>query len=169
MADERRINSFPPIIDKDSRVLVLGTMPGAESLRQCQYYAFCRNQFWSVIFALYGLERPEDYDVRVRFLHEKHIALWDVLDACERRTSADSDIKKPEPNKIAELLQQYPKIEAVFLNGKGAAKLFNIFILPQIAIKPYIDILPSTSPAYTIRYEQKLDGWKKLLKYASKL
>src|SRR5664280_2641543 len=121
--NDHRIFSFPPIVDDESRVLVLGTMPGAESLRQQRYYAYERNQFWTMLFALYGLSRPDDYEKRVVFLYEKKIALWDVLDSCMRSGSADSKIRFPQPNSIPELLESHPNIGAVFLNGKGAAVL----------------------------------------------
>jgi hypoxanthine-DNA glycosylase len=165
--DDCRISSFPPIISDDSRVLVLGTMPGAESLRQYRYYAYERNHFWSVIFALYGMERPVDYDERVQFLHEKKIAVWDVLASCERRSSADSEIKNPEPNKIVELIDDHPQIQAVFLNGKGATKLFNRHILIKLHRVVHVETLPSTSPAYAIPFSVKLAGWQKLLAFLS--
>lgn len=166
--EDGRISSFPPIVDGNSRVLVLGTMPGAESLRQRRYYAYERNHFWTVVFALYGLERPADYDDRIKFLYEKKIALWDVLDSCERRSSADSEIKNPAPNGIADLMKQYPRIEAVFLNGNGAAKLFKRFVQHDVGSGIHVETLLSTSPAYAIPYEKKLQGWQRLLEYLSK-
>ena len=163
MAD--RIDSFPPIVDGRSRALVLGTMPGAESLRQRRYYAYERNHFWSIVFALYGLERPPDYDERIVFMQDKRIALWDVLKSCVRPGSADADIKAPAPNAIAELLDGHPAIGAVFLNGKGAEKLFQKLIVPHLNRGIPAITLPSTSPAYAISFAQKLDGWKPLLEF----
>lgn len=164
---QHRIGSFPPIVDDSSRVLVLGTMPGAESLRQLRYYAYERNHFWSIIFALYGMERPLAYDDRIRFLHEKHIALWDVLESCERRSSADADIRLAVANPIGELLEEHPAIGAVFLNGKGAEKLFRKMVLPHLHRSINIVTLPSTSPAYAIPFERKLAGWHPLLEFLS--
>jgi hypoxanthine-DNA glycosylase len=165
---EFRISSFPPIVDGDSKVLVLGTMPGAESLRQQRYYAYERNHFWTVIFSLYGLERPAQYEERVAFLHEKKIALWDVLDSCERRSSADAEIKNPKPNEIPELLKEYPGIEAVFLNGNGAAKLFKRFVQPHVPSGIHVEALLSTSPAYAIPFKKKLAGWQRLAEFLSR-
>ncbi len=162
-----RIDSFPPIVDEHSKVLVLGTMPGAESLRQQRYYAFERNHFWSVLFALYDQEKPDDYKARVRFLRQKRIALWDVLESCVRPGSADADIRHPEPNRIVELLDDHPGIRAVFLNGKGAQKLFRRLILPRLNRGVLVSTLPSTSPAYAIPFEKKLEGWKPLLEFLS--
>ncbi len=162
-----RIDSFPPIVDERSKALVLGTMPGAESLRQQRYYAFERNHFWSVIFALYGLEKPLDYEARIQFLQKKRIALWDVLESCVRSGSADADIKHPEPNRIVELLDAHPGIGAVFLNGKGAEKLFTKMVLPCLKRNVTVTTLPSTSPAYAVGFEKKLSGWRPLLEYLS--
>jgi len=163
-----RISSFPPIVDDESKVLVLGTMPGAESLRQQRYYAFERNQFWTVLFALFDIARPDEYEKRVLFLLDKKIALWDVLDSCMRNGSADSKIRFPKPNSIPELLERHPNIGAVFLNGKGAAALFNKHVLQHIPNQLHIETLPSTSPAYTVAFEHKLDDWKKLSAFLSK-
>lgn len=164
--EPERISSFPPIVDEASRVLVLGTMPGAESLRQRRYYAYDRNHFWAVVFALYGLPRPDDYDMRIAFLHEKHIALWDVLESCERQTSADSEIKNAVPNRIPRLLCEHPEIHAVFTNGKGAEKLYKRFIQPNLIRPVNLLVLPSTSPAHAaMSFDQKLAGWQKLLEF----
>jgi TDG/mug DNA glycosylase family protein len=167
--ERQTISSFPPIVDDGSRVLVLGSMPGAESLRQQRYYAYEQNHFWKVVFALYGLEKPADYESRVRFLHEKRIALWDVVATCVRPGSADADIRRAAPNRIAELLESHPQIGAVFLNGNGAAKLFKRLVLPEIQRSVGIETLPSTSPAYAIPFERKLEGWRKLTEFLSKI
>ena len=159
-----RIHSFPPIVDENCRVLVLGTMPGRESLRQQRYYAFGPNALWRIIFALYGLPCPEDYDQRVAFLLEKHIALWDVLHSCERQgTSADADIRAPQANDFVWLFETYPRIQHVFFNGNGAARLFHRHVLPVLSHCPPMSMLPSTSPAYAKSFEFKLEGWKPLI------
>ncbi len=169
MENQTRVQSFPPIVDDQSRVLVLGTMPGVESLRQQKYYAYDRNHFWSVLFALYGLPRPDNYVARIQFLLEKHIALWDVLESCVRPGSADADIRHAVPNQIPGLLEKHPGICAVFPNGKGAERLFRRFILPKLTMPVEIIVLPSTSPAHaSMSFEQKLEGWKPLLEYLGK-
>lgn len=164
-----RISSFPPIVDAGSRVLVLGSMPGAESLRRQRYYAFEQNHFWKIIFALYGLDKPADYETRIQFLHDKHIAAWDVLESCVRSGSADAEIRNPAPNKIVELLEEYPGIQAIFLNGNGATALFKKLVKPRLTREMPIETLPSTSPAYAIPFERKLAGWQKLLEFLSSI
>jgi double-stranded uracil-DNA glycosylase len=138
-------------------------MPGLESLRRQQYYAHQRNHFWAILFALFGQAIPDAYNERIAFLLDKKIALWDVLASCERIGSADSNIRQPMPNRIVDLLEAHPQITGVFLNGKGAASHFNKLILPHMTHSVHIETLPSTSPAYAISFERKLEEWKKLL------
>lgn len=160
-----RVQSFPPIVGANSRILVLGTMPGAESLRQQRYYAYGRNDFWRIMLALFGQPETLEYDERVAMLLRHGVAAWDVLHSCERRTSADADIREPAANDIPGLLRDHPGIVAVAPNGKGAERLFRRLVLPQLEVAPVVCTLPSTSPAHTMPFAQKLEGWKKLLDY----
>lgn len=166
MDEKIRICSFPPIIDDKSKVLVLGTAPGPESLRQQRYYAFGPNHFWRVMFGVFGLDVPEVYEEKIAFLHAKYIAVWDVLESCERKGSADSDIRRPVPNRIAELLAEHPGIGHVCLNGNGATRLYKRFIVPGLTRAVPSATFPSTSPAYaTMPYDLKLEGWRKILEF----
>lgn len=78
------IKGFEPIIDDNCEVLILGTMPGSESLRKQEYYAYERNQFWKIVFSLFGEEYTESYEDKKIFLLKNHIAVWDVLQSCDR-------------------------------------------------------------------------------------
>ena len=140
-------------------------MPGIASLRQAQYYGHERNLFWPILFALFERVCPADYAARTAFLLGHHIALWDVLDSCVRRTSADSDIREAQANPISELLQAHPTIEAVFCNGQVAAGLYRRHIAGRLAKSLPMTVLPSTSPAYAIPAERKLAGWQPLRQY----
>jgi len=91
------IYSFEPIADEKCKVLILGTMPGVMSLKKQQYYGYDRNAFWRIMYALFDLVPDDDYERRKHFVLEHHIAVWDVLMACEREGSSDSDIKNPIP------------------------------------------------------------------------
>src|SRR3974390_682191 len=86
--------SFPPIIDERARVLVLGTLPGEESLRRQQYYAHPRNLFWPILFALFETPVATDYEARLDFARAQRVALWDVCMIGEREASADSTIRR---------------------------------------------------------------------------
>lgn len=159
------IFSFEPIIDEKCRILILGTMPGAESLRRQQYYGYGRNAFWSIVYALFNSAPDGDYARRKAFLPEHGIALWDVLKACERESSSDGDIRNPVPNDFAGLYERYPCIKYVCFNGGPAARLYNRFVKKQgIGEDKVFFGLPSTSPAYTIPFEKKLEQWRLLLK-----
>ena len=158
--------SFDPIVDGNSEALVLGTLPGPESLRLGQYYANPNNQFWKIIHLVFGKEQIKPaYDGKVQFLLEHNIALWDVFHSAERVGALDADIKNAAPNDIPGLVKQYPGITRVLLNGKTAEKAYRKHFSAV-----YIDALyvPSTSPAYAkMPLEDKLNAWREALTYAS--
>lgn len=155
----QKISSFPPIINENSKILILGSIPGLKSLEMQQYYAHPQNKFWKIIFEIFNEEFTTDYSERIKILEKHHIALWDVIDTCERKGSLDSEIRNEEANRIGELLQNYPNIKGIFCNGQKSYKnlqkmLPKDFYLPIIA-------LPSTSPAHaSLKYEEKLKKWK---------
>lgn len=154
------IQSFKPIIDSNSKVLILGSIPGVESLNKQQYYANKRNQFWKIIFSLYELCPYETYEERIEFLKSKNIALWDVIGSCFREGSLDSNIKNEVPNDFTSLFKKYPDIKCVFFNGNKAYETFK----KEIGFEKYGYItfhkLPSTSPAHAVSFESKLNKWK---------
>ena len=120
MSADAEKRSFPPSADASARVLILGSMPGEESLRQRQYYAFKRNAFWRIMGTLFGFPETLPYEERLECLKRSHVALWDSLAGCEREGSLDSNIHNPEPNDIAGLLKQNPSIRTVWRRyGKG--------------------------------------------------
>jgi len=160
---QNRISSFPPIIDVHSRILILGSIPGVKSLEKQQYYAHPQNKFWKIIFELFNEDFTEDYPERIHILRKHHIAIWDVIDSCERKGSLDSEIKNEEANQIAELLQEYPNIKSIFCNGGKSYKN-----LQKVLGKNYklpIILLPSTSPLHTVSFEKKLEEWVKILEF----
>ncbi|MHB8062809.1 MAG: DNA-deoxyinosine glycosylase [Ruminiclostridium sp.] len=158
------ISSFEPIIDKDCKILILGTMPGVKSLERQEYYGNERNSFWKIIYSLFQCEIADDYSQKKAFLLQHNIALWDVLKACYREGSSDSNIKNPIPNDFVGLFSLYPNIKAIYFNGEPAEKLFKRFvsnISDNINLPLYR--LPSTSPANAIKFERKLEQWEKIL------
>ncbi len=159
------VYSFEPIINIDCKVLILGTMPGVMSLKKQQYYGNDRNAFWWIIYSLFGQEVSESYENRKSFLLQHNIALWDVLKACEREGSSDSDIRDPIPNDFKALYLKHPNIASVCFNGEPARRLYNRYVekLRQGEASKAFYSLPSTSPAYTISFQEKLEKWKLLL------
>lgn len=129
------VQSFPPLGTSRATRLVLGTMPGRASLLAREYHAHPRNAFWYIIEELFGIEREMPYPRRVRELAGTGLAVWDVLAACTRGTSLDSDIV-PEsvvPNDFDAHLKRHRRIGAIYFNGGPARALFERHVAPQLA------------------------------------
>src|SRR5438067_8629406 len=160
-APSRLKRSFPPIVDAGSRVLVLGTLPGEESLRRQEYYAHPRNLFWPIVFGLFGEAPPASYAERIGFVVSRQIALWDVCESAERLASADTAIRGEVPNSIGTLLDAHPRIGAVAFNGGTARRLYDKYFARRPALT-YL-ALPSTSPAHArLGFAEKLARWSAL-------
>ncbi|TQM22422.1 DNA-deoxyinosine glycosylase [Chryseobacterium aquifrigidense] len=160
---QNRISSFSPIIDSQSEILILGSIPGVKSLEKQQYYGHPQNKFWKIIFELLNEDFTDDYIQRIETIKKHHIALWDVIDSCERKGSLDSEIRNEEANQIEELLEEHPNIKAIFCNGGKSYK--NLLKLLGKNYKLPIFLLPSTSPLHTVSFEKKLEEWKKVLEF----
>ena len=157
----QKISSFPPIINENSKILILGSIPGVKSLEMQQYYAHPQNKFWKIICEIFNEEFTTNYQQRIEILEKHHIALWDVIDTCERKGSLDSEIRNEEANKIEELLQNFPNIKAIFCNGQKSYK--NLQKILGKKFRMPIIVLPSTSPAYAgLKYEEKLLSWQEI-------
>ena len=153
--------SFPPITDQQARVLVLGTLPGEESLRRGEYYAHPRNLFWPIVFALFDAVPASGYAEKLAFVTARRIALWDVCESGEREASADSSIRRECPNPIDRLLDTHPMIRGVAFNGTGAQRLHDRHFPRRPGIN-YLE-LPSTSPAHArLGFAGKLARWAAL-------
>ena len=158
-----KVNSFEAFALPDAEILILGSMPGVESLRQQQYYAYPHNSFWRIMGELFDFDYKISYEERINHLLENHIALWDTVQCCVRPGSLDSDIKHAKPNDFEKLFKDCPNIKKVFFNGQTAYKLFikhkKQMSLPELELIP----LSSTSPANaSMSYEKKLQAWKKI-------
>ena len=154
----QKISSFPPIINENSKILILGSIPGVKSLEMQQYYAHPQNKFWKLICEIFNEEFTTNYQQRIEILEKHHIALWDVIDTCERKGSLDSEIRNEEANKIEELLQNFPNIKAIFCNGQKSHKNLQKILGKKFRLP--IIVLPSTSPAYAgLSYFDKLNLW----------
>jgi hypoxanthine-DNA glycosylase len=155
------LTGLAPVLDASTRVLVLGSFPGAASLAAQQYYAHPRNLLWPILSALTGEPLAQlPYDERLPRLLKHGIGLWDVLGACEREGSLDSAIRKPAANDFARLRELCPLLETVGFNGQTSGKF-----APQFAAAGYRTVvLPSTSPAHaSLTLAQKLEQWKTLI------
>lgn len=154
-----KCRSFLPVIDKNSKILILGSMPGVKSLDEKQYYAHPNNRFWKLIGLILNCFEMEklDYDKKLKILLENEFALWDVIKSCERKGSLDSNIQKETKNDIEKLLKTY-NVKKIFLNGNKAYNAFKKYF-PDILNEYKCYKLPSTSPA-NVKY--KLDDLYKI-------
>ena len=151
-----------PVIDSNTRILILGSFPGAASLAAQQYYAHPRNQLWPILSALTGADLASlPYAERLPRLLAHGFGLWDVLGACEREGSLDSAIRNPAANDFERLQRLCPVLETVGFNGQTSGKF-----APQFAAAGYRTVvLPSTSPAHAaLSFDQKLAAWRQLLR-----
>ena len=158
-----RISSFPPLISEDSKVLILGSVPGIKSLEMQEYYAHPQNKFWRILFELFEEEFTTDYCEKIKLLKKYKIGVWDVIDSCERKGSLDTEIKNENHHNILKLLEDFPSIKVIFCNGQKSFKTLNKIVPNQLELP--IFVLPSTSPAYTIPYEKKLQEWSVIRSY----
>ncbi len=157
------LHGLPPIIDDGARVLILGNMPSVMSLGAKAYYANPRNAFWRIMGEIFGLAADGPYDERTAALTAHGIAVWDVLRSCRRVGSLDSAV---EPNSMVandfgQLFERHPRITRVFFNGAAAEKNFDRLVRDATDLR--YRRLPSTSPAQTMRYADKLAAWREAI------
>ena len=158
--DSPTLAGLAPVVDAETRILILGSFPGAASLAARQYYAHPRNQLWPLMSALVGEDLAAlAYAERLPRLLAHGIGLWDVLGACEREGSLDSAIRNAAANDFAHLRALCPRLATVGFNGQASGKF-----APQFAAHGYRTVvLPSSSPAYaSVSFEQKLLAWRQL-------
>ena len=150
----------------NARVLILGSMPGAASLAQQQYYAHPRNAFWPLMAQLAGIAPTLPYPDRVTALNSRGIALWDVIASCQRSGSLDSAIEEGELNDLAGLIQRVPTLRAIAHNGGESARHMRV----TQALGLPVFKLPSTSPAHASwSFERKLAAWREVFAQAGLL
>ncbi|MFA6057809.1 MAG: DNA-deoxyinosine glycosylase [Taibaiella sp.] len=166
-----QIESFEPIVDEKSTVLILGTMPGVASLKAKQYYGHPDNLFWDIVFRVCSQEWKcdevvyTDYETKQKLLSENNIALWDVLKFCDRKGSLDRAILNQIHNDFKSFFAKYPNINKVFFNGKVAAEYFKEFKNePSIFFNRTFTTLQSTSPSNTTNSFYILNQWKQIIK-----
>lgn len=160
-------HGFPPVADDASRVLILGSLPGETSLRAGEYYAHERNSFWRIMGDLLGAGHSLPYAQRLDRLRATGIALWDVIAACERFGSLDSDIVNSSvcANDFLAFFAVHRKIDRIFFNGAAAEASFRRHVLPGVqGMGLRLVRLPSTSPAHAARsYAEKLAAWSTIV------
>ena len=152
---------FPPIERDSSHTLILGTGPSVRSLLKQQYYGHERNAFWPILQSLFD-KKTETYEEKWLLLLERDIALWDVLANFRREGSLDSAYKEVVPNDLKLFLEGHMLIRKVLFNGKKAESLYKRLIGYYPKEITFLS-LPSTSPAYTLSFEEKKRVWGEAL------
>ena len=151
---------IPPLYDKNSRVLILGSFPSVKSREAQFFYGHPQNRFWRVTSAVFNEPVPQTVDEKRAFLLRNHLAVWDVIGACDIKGSADSTIRNVTPNDLRIILDA-SDIEEIFVNGKTAEKYYNKYT-KDITGRPAI-CLPSTSPANAAwSVERLVEAWQSI-------
>jgi len=154
--------SFPPIANKNAKILILGTMLGKKSLELQEYYGYKYNVFWKILFKLLNSEFSEDYNTKKKLLIDNDIALWDSLQFCFRKGSADADIKDEIPNDFITFFKKQPTVKQVYFNGTAAMNYYKKYVKYSDCLSFYL--LPSTSPANArMSFEEKLNKWRVII------
>ena len=158
------LRSFPPVIARSSRVLVLGTMPGERSLQAGEYYAHPQNAFWRLMDDILGIPAALPYAQRLQRVTARGVALWEVLASCERAGSLDTAIRNATPNDFESLFKAYPRLVAVLFNGRKAEELWRRHVRAGPA-SVTVRTLPSSSPANArMSYDGKRQAWAEAIR-----
>jgi len=155
----RAERGFPPVVDARIDTLILGSFPSVASLGKAQYYGHPQNHFWRLLGAVIAEPLAEmDYPQRLRALLGHHVGLWDVIGTCKRDGSLDSSIRNPRHNDFDRVTRTAKKLRRVCFNGKTAGRMEPLFM--EWGYETLV--LPSSSPANTMRFEEKLKQWRKI-------
>lgn len=157
-----RSRSFPPVVGDNPRILILGSLPGVESLRRGEYYAHLQNKFWELLGAALDENlRALEYAERIERLKARGIALWDVIAEARRDGSLDADIMDIRPNDVAGFIRR-EGVRAIFFNGRKAEASFRVHF-EELPSGVQAVSLPSSSPANaSIPWPRKLAAWREI-------
>lgn len=156
-----QVHPIPPLFDKNSRVLILGSFPSVKSREAKFFYGHPQNRFWRVLAALTGSPLPHTIEEKTELVLKNHFALWDSIGSCTITGSSDSSIRDVVPNDLSVILDHAP-IERIFCNGAASLACYRRYIEPLIH-RPALP-LPSTSPANAAwTLERLIDAWRVIL------
>jgi double-stranded uracil-DNA glycosylase len=164
--DVNRKPGLPPVANENSRVLILGSLPGDESLRLQRYYANPSNRFWSLLAGVLGAPVGSTHEQRLADLQAHGIALWDVLQSADRHGSGDNAIRRERPNDFVALFTEFPDLRRVAFNGTEAATLWRRSVQGTLDVELITVTLPSSSATpgrNVLRFDEKLARWRELL------
>jgi TDG/mug DNA glycosylase family protein len=167
-----RIFSFPPVIDERARVLILGTAPSVKSLEHKQFYGHPQNFMWRIMYKLFADSDPDPvYENRLAFMKEHRLALWDVMESCEREGSLDVNIRAEVPQNLPWIIEEYPHLRCFAFNGSKAYDTFQKHFRGNDSFRDITLLkLPSTSPIPTPRMrtlEDRVEAWRVIVPYTT--
>ena len=155
-------HNFSPIVDINSKVLILGSFPSVKSRENNFYYGNDKNRFWKILSESLNVDMPKTIDEKKEMLINNNIAIWDTIKSCEIKASDDSSIKNVKVNDIHSLVKKYG-IRNIIFNGNAAYKFYKKYVGNIENVEEYI--LPSTSPANAkFKYEELYKVWNNTLK-----
>lgn len=161
MEYEHIVHSFEPVYDKDSEILILGTLPSVKSRENNFYYGHKQNRFWKVLATLLKEPVPDTIEEKKAMLLAHRIALWDVIQSCDIKGSSDSSIKNVQPTDIGMILEK-TNVTQIYANGNKAGQLYKRYQFPVTGIEA--TMLPSTSPANAAwSFDRLCEAWRVIL------
>lgn len=164
----RITHTLSPIYDKNSKVLILGSIPSVKSRELGFYYSHPKNRFWKTLEKVYNEKIGDTKEERISFLLKNNIALYDVIKSCDILSSSDSSIKNPVPNDLSSIINN-SNLKTIFTTGHKAYELYQKYCYPKTKIKAIL--LPSTSPANCPKgiEEKLLESYKIIKEYTDKI
>lgn len=157
------IHPIPPLFDKNSRILILGSFPSVKSREAMFFYGHPQNRFWKLLSLLFGELAPQSVDEKKSLALNHRIAIWDTIRSCTIVGSADSSIRDAVPNDLTEILDN-SMVEHIFCNGATSYNLYMKYIYPTLGIDALK--LPSTSPANAaFTMDRLVQAWKVIKEY----
>lgn len=165
------ITGLPPVIGKEPKVVILGSMPSIKSIEKQEYYGNTQNHFWKIMSCLFKERDLElkSYEERTSFIKDKGLCLWDTIKSCVRKGSLDQNIKNAVPNDINQLMMDNPTIRLIVCNGRKAEKILKTYFPQFEEEEEKVICLPSTSPIpgkYNKTFAEKVELWSIILKYS---
>ncbi|MBE5966020.1 MAG: DNA-deoxyinosine glycosylase [Lachnospiraceae bacterium] len=158
---DRVTHPIPPIYNKESKTLILGSFPSVKSREGEFFYHHPQNRFWRVMSSLFHEPLPDTIEEKKQLLLRNKIALWDVIESCEIVGSSDSSIRNVIPNDISRILKT-ADIQRIIANGGTAYRLYMKYIFPECNRE--IIKLPSTSPANAaFSFERLMEEWSYII------
>ncbi len=155
-------HNIPPVYDKNSKIIILGSFPSVKSREEKFFYAHPQNRFWRVLAAVLSENVPQTVSQKKELLLSHGIALWDVIESCEIEGSSDASIKNAVPNDVMKIVNE-SGASRIFTNGKTAYNLYKKLVYPKTGIEAAL--LPSTSAANAaMSLEALISEWKKKIK-----